>query len=117
MALNYEVKINKVRVKKDLEGLKNVITRVFYTVIAKANDGYSKHLMFELEFDAADPLNFIDISRITEPMLVQWIKNHERFMPMPENIIEDMIEFDRKKEFIEDYQFDFLYNPPQHVFM
>ena len=108
MAITYQTKINKVRVQKDQDGLQNVITRVAYTVIATAEDGVSLPFIFELEFTPPDPALFIDISNVDEPTLVGWVESHERFRPMPEYMIEDRIQFERNRPFIEEYPFDFL---------
>jgi hypothetical protein len=109
MALTYETKVNTVRVKKNLDGLQNVITRVFYTVLATAEDGYKKRFNLELQFDdQVNPESFVDISQVDEPTLVGWITAHPRYLPVPENIILDLIQFERDKEYIEDYPFPFL---------
>lgn len=116
MALTYVTKINKVRVQKNQNGLINVITRVFYTVIATAEDGYQKYLLLELQFSSPDQQDFIPIESIDEPTLVSWVEAHPYYMPISEQQIEDMIQFERDRPFIENYPFDFLYEVPASAF-
>ena len=109
MALVYQTKVNNVRVKKDLDGIKNVITRVFYTSTVTAEDGCTMRFPFELRFeDAVDPATFVDISQVDEPTLIGWIENHPNYFPMPESTAEALIQREREKEYIENYPFPFL---------
>lgn len=119
MALEYSIKITKVRVKKNKDGLKNVIERVFYVLKATdTTDGMSKSAWLEVVFDEVDPINFVDISEITDDsIIIEWIKSHPNYLTAPtEKMFIDMIQFEREKEYIEDYQFPFLYIPNQNEF-
>ena len=109
MATTYSTKIRKVSVAKTLNGLTNVVTRVWFTIISTSDDGYIKHNYKQLDLPSPSSDGFVGIDAIDEATLITWIEAQPDYLTDEEKtVIESRIQFERNFPQYDDYKFPWM---------
>ena len=104
----YSTRFDRAYVVKSTDGLTDVISRVWYTVVAVATDGYTKILKKNIEFPIPNPQQFVDIQYVTEQMLIDWIQAQPDYLTDDDKqSIEFRLQLEREKSAYTDYMFSF----------
>lgn len=117
MATTYSVtKIKQIRVKKSVDELSNVVYAVEFTQTAVSEDGYRKDMNRLIEFADPNPNSFINISDITEAMIIGWVEASPEYLPQ---IYIDAFEYnfeqERQKPIYSSYNFPFVDNTSYYL--
>lgn len=109
MATTYSTKIKKVSVAKILNGLTNVVTRVWFTIVATSEDGYVKYTYKQLDLPSPSSDGFVGIDAIDEATLINWIESQSDYLTDEEkSVIEMRIQFERDLNLYDDYKFSWM---------
>lgn len=105
----YSTKIDKVKVQKSKDGLSNVVTDVWYIVTGTSDDGYIKSLTKLIHFEDTDPASFIDISEVTESMIISWVESEPEYLnDNDKQNFEHRFQLERNNPFYDDYKFNWM---------
>lgn len=109
MAINYSTKFDKGKVVKSIDGLTNVLTSVWFTIIAKSDDGYIKVQKKMIDLPKPIPSQFTDINQVTEEMIISWIESQKDYLTDDDKkSLEYRIENERNKKQYDDYMFSWM---------
>lgn len=109
MVTTYSTKFDRGVVVKSLDGLTNVLTTVWFTVVAKSEDGYTKIIKKFITLPSPTPSQFTDINSITEDMIISWIEAQPEYLTDNEkSSLELRFQFEREKLEYSDYMFSFM---------
>ena len=117
MATTYSVtKIKQIRVKKSVDQLTNVIYAVEFIQTGVSDDGYRKDVNRLIEFTNPDPNSFINITDITEAMIINWIESSPEYL---DQIYIDAFNYnfeqERQKPIYSSYNFPFVDNTSYYM--
>jgi hypothetical protein len=117
MATTYSVsKIKQIRVKKSVDELSNVVYAVEFIQTAVSDDGYRKDINRLIEFANPDLNSFIDISTITESIIISWIEASPEYLSQ---IYIDAFDYhfeqERQKPVYSSYNFPFVDNTSYYL--
>lgn len=109
MATTYSTKFKKGKVVKSEDGLTNVLTTVWFTIVAKSDDGYTKCLIKWLDLPSPSPEQFVDINKVTEDTIISWIESQPEYLTDNDRqVFEYRFDMERKKESYDDYMFSWM---------
>lgn len=109
MGITYSTKFIRGKVVKSQDGLTNVLTSVYFSIIAESSDGYVKILRKGFDLPTPTPSQFTDISQVTEEMIVSWIESQPEYLTdSDKQSLEFRIDAEKSKPYYDDYRFTWM---------
>lgn len=90
MAVVYEWKIHTINVKKDVDGMKDVIVDVYWELKATEEGKAPSDSHYQLmAFKVPEPDSFIEYSQLQKSDVISWIESKLRTEKRYENVIDE----------------------------